>query len=299
MATTIAHVPAVPRRTRHTAAYRRNKLAKEVGFWALLGVFLLFAAFPVYWMFITAFKQVNDLYNLQNDPFVFNLAPTLDQVRYLFEHTPYAQWLRNTVEVGLLVVVVTVVICVPAAYVLARTNFPGSGTLGIGIFLTYLIPPTLLFLPLSQIVVGLGLVNTRWALVVVYPTFTIPFCTWLLMGFFRSIPPDLEDAAMVDGASRIEAFRRIVLPLAAPGVLAAALFAFTLAWNEFLYALVFIHDTELKTIPVGLNDLMFGDIFLWGQLMAASVLTTVPVVVLYTYLQRYMVEGLTAGAVKG
>src|SRR5712691_4457687 len=140
MATTIAHVPTAPRRTTHTAAHRRNKVLKEVGFWGLLGLFVLFAAFPVYWMFITAFKQVNDLYNLQNDPFVFNLAPTLDQVRYLFEHTPYAQWLRNTVEVGLLVVAVTVLICVPAAYVLARTNFPGSGSLGIGIFLTYLVP---------------------------------------------------------------------------------------------------------------------------------------------------------------
>ena len=167
------------------------------------------------------------------------------------------------------------------------------------VLIVYLVPPTLLFIPLYTILRGLGLANTLWALLVVYPTFTVPFCTWLLMGFFRSIPPDLEAAAMVDGANRLQAFRRVILPLAAPGVLAAGLFAFTLAWNEFLYALVFINDTELKTIPVGLDDLMFGDIFLWGQLMAASVLTTVPVVVLYTYLQRYMVEGLTAGAVKG
>src|SRR5437868_13318927 len=161
---TMAHAVPVPRRTRHSAAHRRNRILKEIGFWALLAVFIVFAAFPVYWMLVTAFKQVNDLYNLQNNPFVFNLAPTLDQVRYLFERTPYAQWLRNTVEVGALVVLVTVLICVPAAYVLARTRFPGSGALGIGIFLTYLVPPTLLFLPLSQLVVGMGLVNTRWAL---------------------------------------------------------------------------------------------------------------------------------------
>jgi multiple sugar transport system permease protein len=167
------------------------------------------------------------------------------------------------------------------------------------VLVVYLVPPTLLFIPLYTILKRFDLVNSLWALLVAYPTFTVPFCTWLLMGFFRSIPRDLEEAAMVDGATRLGAFWRVILPLTTPGILAAALFAFTLAWNEFLYALVFVHDTELKTIPVGLNDLMFGDIFLWGELMAASVLTTLPVIVLYTYLQRYMVEGLTAGAVKG
>jgi multiple sugar transport system permease protein len=254
MATTIAHVPTAPRRTRHSAAHRRNRVLKEIGFWALLAVFIVFAAFPVYWMLITAFKQVNDLYNLQNNPFIFNLAPTLDQVRYLIDKTQYLTWVRNTLEVGLLVVAVTIIICVPAAYALSRTKFPGSGALGIGIFLTYLVPPTLLFLPLSQLVVGMGLVNTRWALVVVYPTFTIPFCTWLLMGFFKNVPREITEAARVDGCSRIGALFRVILPLARPGLLSTMLFAFLIAWDEFLYALIFTSTTAAKTIPVAIAE---------------------------------------------
>jgi len=299
VATTIAHLPTTPRRTTHNAAYRRNKVAKEVGFWALLGLFLIFAAFPVYWMFITAFKQVNDLYNLQNDPFVFNLAPTLDQVRYLFEHTPYAQWLRNTVEVGLLVVAVTVIICVPAAYVLARTNFPGSGALGIGIFLTYLIPPTLLFLPLSQIVVGLGLVNTRWALVVVYPTFTIPFCTWLLMGFFKNVPREITEAARVDGCSRLGAMFRIVLPVSIPGILTVGIFAFTLVMQEYVYALTFVSDSDEKMVTLGVvTDLVRGDVFFWGSLMAGALFIAIPVAIAYNFMMDTFVRGITGGALK-
>src|SRR5256886_14112619 len=284
---------------RHSASYRRAKITREVGFWALLSVFIIFAAFPVYWMVGTAFKQVNDLSNLQNNPFVFNLAPTLDQVRYLFEHTPYAQWLRNTVEVGALVVLVTILICVPAAYALARANFPGSGTLGIGIFLTYLVPPTLLFLPLSQLVVGMGLVNTRWALVVVYPTFTIPFCTWLLMGFFKSVPREITEAARVDGCSRLGAMFRIVLPLSVPGILTICIFAFTLAMQEYVYALTFVSSSDEKMITLGVvTDLIRGDVFFWGSLMAGALIVSIPVAIVYNLFMDTFVRGITGGALE-
>jgi multiple sugar transport system permease protein len=296
---TIAHPAAAPRRSRHSAAYRRNKVLKEIGFWALLGLFVIFAAFPVYWMVITAFKQVNDLYNLQNNPFVFNLAPTLEQVQYLFQQTPYAQWLRNTVEVGALVVLVTVLICVPAAYALSRTKFPGSGALGIGIFLTYLVPPTLLFLPLSQLVVGLGLVNTRWALVVVYPTFTIPFCTWLLMGFFKSVPREITEAARVDGCSRLGAMFRIVLPVSIPGILTVGMFAFTLVMQEYVYALTFVSDSDEKMVTLGVvTDLVRGDVFFWGSLMAGALFIAIPVAIAYNFMMDTFVRGITGGALK-
>jgi multiple sugar transport system permease protein len=295
----VAAIAPTAHRATHSAGYRRQKLLKEIGFWALLSVFVIFASFPVYWMVITAFKQVNDLYNLQNNPFVFNLAPTLEQVQYLFEQTPYAQWLRNTVEVGALVVLVTIVICVPAAYVLARTKFPGSGTLGIGIFLTYLVPPTLLFLPLSQLVVGLGLVNTRWALVVVYPTFTIPFCTWLLMGFFKSVPREITEAARVDGCSRLGAMFRIVLPVSIPGILTVGMFAFTLVMQEYVYALTFVSDSDEKMVTLGVvTDLVRGDVFFWGSLMAGALFIAIPVAIAYNFMMDTFVRGITGGALK-
>ena len=221
------------------------------------------------------------------------------QTRYLFEHTPYAQWLRNTVEVGLLVVAVTVLICVPAAYVLARTKFPGSGALGIGIFLTYLVPPTLLFLPLSQLVVGLGLVNTRWALVVVYPTFTIPFCTWLLMGFFKNVPREITEAARVDGCSRLGAMFRIVLPVSIPGILTVGIFAFTLVMQEYVYALTFVSDSDEKMVTLGVvTDLVRGDVFFWGSLMAGALIIAVPVAIAYNFFMDTFVRGITGGALK-
>jgi multiple sugar transport system permease protein len=295
----MAVIAATAHAAQHSSAYRRRKVAKEIGFWALLSLFIIFAAFPVYWMVITAFKQVNDLYNLQNNPFVFNLAPTLEQVQYLFEQTPYAQWLRNTVEVGALVVLVTIVICVPAAYVLARTRFPGSGALGIGIFLTYLVPPTLLFLPLSQLVVGMGLVNTRWALVVVYPTFTIPFCTWLLMGFFKNVPREITEAARVDGCSRLGAMFRIVLPVSIPGILTVGMFAFTLVMQEYVYALTFVSDSDEKMVTLGVvTDLVRGDVFFWGSLMAGALFIAIPVAIVYNFMMDTFVRGITGGSLK-
>ena len=295
----MATIVPTAHRSQHSAAYRRKKIGKEVGFWALLSVFIVFAGFPVYWMFITAFKQVNDLYNLKNNPFVFNLAPTFDQVDYLFQHTPYAQWLLNTAEVGFFVVLITLLICVPAAYVLARTKFPGSDALGIGIFLTYLVPPTLLFLPLSQLVVGMGLVNTKWALVVVYPTFTIPFCTWLLMGFFKNVPREITEAARVDGCSRLGAMFRIVLPVSIPGMLTVAIFAFTLVMQEYVYSLTFVSDSSEKMVTLGVvTDLVRGDVFFWGSLMAGALFVAIPVAIAYNFMMDTFVRGITGGALK-
>ncbi|HEV2249805.1 MAG TPA: carbohydrate ABC transporter permease [Candidatus Limnocylindria bacterium] len=286
-------------RTVHSRGFRLRRLRGQVLFWLALGLFLLFAVFPVYWMFITTFKQVNDLYNLANNPLFFNLAPTLEQVRYLFQETRYLTWLVNTVEVGGVVVVVTVVVCVPAAYALARSKFPGSGALGIGIFLTYLVPPTLLFLPLSQLVVGLGLSNTRWALALVYPTFTIPFCTWLLMGFFKNVPREITEAARVDGCSRLGAMFRIVLPISVPGVLTIVIFAFTLAMQEFVYALTFVSSSSEKTVTLGVvTDLVRGDVFFWGSLMAGALIISVPTAILYNFFMDTFVRGITGGALK-
>ena len=287
-----------PRAT-HSAAFRRRRLRNNVLFWFVLSLFVIFAIFPVYWMFITTFKQVNDLYNLDNNPLFFNLAPTLDQVKYLFEQTDFMIWVRNTLEVGLAVVAITVVICVPAAYALARHNFPGSGTLGIGIFLTYLVPPTLLFLPLSQLVAGLGLNDTKWSLALVYPTFTIPFCTWLLMGFFKNVPREITEAARVDGCSRLGAMFRIVLPVSVPGILTIVIFAFTLVMQEYVYALTFVSSSDEKMVTLGVvTNLIRGDVFFWGSLMAGALIVSLPVAFAYNFFMDTFVRGITGGALK-
>ncbi|TMG54041.1 MAG: carbohydrate ABC transporter permease [Chloroflexi bacterium] len=286
-------------RVQHSTAFRLRKLRGQVLFWFVLSLFIIFACFPVYWMFLTTFKQVNDLYNLQNNPLLFQLAPTLDQVQYLFERTNFSTWVLNTGEVGLAVVVITVVICVPAAYVLARSQFPGSGSLGMGIFLTYLVPPTLLFLPLSQLVVGFGLVNDKWSLALVYPTFTIPFCTWLLMGFFKNVPREITEAARVDGCSRLGAMFRIVLPLSVPGILTICIFAFTLAMQEYVYALTFVSSSDQKMITLGVvTDLIRGDVFFWGSLMAGALIVSIPVAIVYNLFMDTFVRGITGGALK-
>ncbi len=283
----------------HGKGHRLRRFASSAAFWITIGAFLLFAVFPVYWMFVTTFKQVNDLYSLDKDPLIFNMAPTLEHVLYLWQQTRYPTWLANTVEIGIFTVIITLVISIPAAYALARTRFPGSGTLGIGIFLTYLIPPTLLFLPLSQIVVGLGLINTRWSLVLVYPTFTIPFCTWLLMGFFKSVPREMTEAARVDGCSRLGALFRVVLPVSLPGILTVVIFAFTLTMQEYVYALTFISEQTEKTVTLGVSaDLVRGDVFAWSSLMAGALIISVPVAIAYNFFLDTFVKGITGGAVK-
>ena len=283
----------------HSAAFRRRRLRNEILFWIVLSLFVIFAIFPVYWMFVTTFKQVNDLYNLDNNPLFFNMAPTLDQVKYLFEQTDFVTWVLNTAEVGLAVVAITVLICVPAAYALARHNFPGSGTLGIGIFLTYLVPPTLLFLPLSQLVAGLGLNDTKWSLALVYPTFTVPFCTWLLMGFFKNVPREITEAARVDGCSRLGAMFRIVLPVSIPGILTIVIFAFTLVMQEYVYALTFVSSSGEKMVTLGVvTNLIRGDVFFWGSLMAGALIVSIPVAIAYNFFMDTFVRGITGGALK-
>jgi len=276
-----------------------RRIAGEGSFYAAVIVLVTFAAFPFYWMLITAFKTDGDLYNLQSNPYWFNAAPTLEHLRYLFEDTLFVQWLWNTALIGLCVVAITVAVAVPAGYSLARTPGRSGENLGIGIFLTYLVPPTLLFLPLSRIVATLGLQNSMWSLVVVYPTFTIPFCTWLLMGFFKAMPVEIEEAAIVDGCSLFGAFVRMVIPLSLPAILTAIIFTFTLTLQEFVYALTFISSSAQKPITLGVaTDLVRGDIFFWGEIMAGALIASIPVAIAYNLFLDRFISGITGGAVK-
>ena len=266
--------------------------------WLVVGPWAILLAFPFYWMLWTALKTNTDLYNTQNVPFFFsNGSPTFGNVRYLFEETDYLRWLGNTVFVGLVVVVVTLLFSAPAGYALARLSGRWGQSLGVGIFLVYLVPPTLLFLPLSRVVAELGLQDRLLALMLVYPSFTIPFSTWLLMGFFKTIPPELEDAARVDGASRVKTLLRIVLPISLPGILTVVIFSFSLCVNEFVYALAFITASPNKTISTGIyTELIRGDVFYWGALMAATLIPSIPLALLYnTFLDRF-IAGFTGGA---
>ena len=269
-------------------------------FYLVVAGFCFFSAAPFVWMLITMFKQDKDLYQTANNPFLFNDPPTLDHINFLFESTNYAGFLRNSLVVGILVVVITLVIAIPAAYSLARLTGRWGARAGIGIFLVYLIPPTLLFIPLSRVVVSLGLNNTLWALVVVYPTISIPFATWLLMGFFKSIPQDLVEAAMVDGYSRMVSFIKVVLPLSRSGVIAVTVFTFTLTLHEFVYALAFVSSSAQRTISVGVpTELIRGDVFYWQSLMAAAALVALPVGIAYNFFLDRLIAGFTLGAVKG
>lgn len=258
---------------------------------------LAFVLFPFYWVIITSFKTTPQISGRTNlfwpEPF------TLEQYRALIQDSPFLTWLFNSVFVAAVSTGVSVVFAALAAYALTRLRFLGAGLLTTFILITYLLPGTLIFIPLYQTLSDIGLINTYGALMITYPTFLMPFCTWVLIGYFRSIPVELEEAAMIDGANRLYAFWRITLPLAAPALLSVALFAFTNAWNEFLFAFVFIQSESLRTLPIGLQSMVVGDILPWGQLMAASLLTAVPVAILYLYAQRFLVGGLTVGAVKG
>lgn len=267
--------------------------------WPVVAAFATLLAFPFLWMAITSFKRTNDLYNLENNPFLFNERPTLAHWRLLFSETLYPRWLANTALVGVLVVLITILLAVPAAYSLARLAGRWGERAGIGMFLMYLVPPTLLFIPLSRVVVFLGLQDTIWSLVLIYPTFTVPFSTWLLMGFFKSIPRDLEDAALVDGFSRLGAFLRVVIPISFSGILTVAIFSFTLSLQEFVYALTFISSSSQQTVGVGVPIfLVRGDVYYWGSLMAACLFASVPVAVLYNLFLDRFIAGFTVGAVK-
>ncbi len=266
---------------------------------SVVALFALFLSFPFYWMLVTSFKRTDDLYDLANNPLLFNERPTLEHWKLLFSETLYGRWLANTAAIGALVVAITLLLAVPAAYSLARLTGKWGERAGIGMFLMYLVPPTLLFIPLSRVVVTLGLQDSIWALVVVYPTFTVPFSTWLLMGFFKSIPRDLEDAAMVDGLSRLGAFAKLVVPISYSGILTVAIFSFTLVLQEFVYALTFISSASQQTVSVGVPIyLVRGDVYYWGSLMAACLLASVPVAIVYNLFLDRFIAGFTAGAVK-
>jgi multiple sugar transport system permease protein len=266
--------------------------------WLIVGPFAIVLAFPFYWMLMTALRADNDLYDIEQVPFKFNAdSPTSANFRFLFEETDYRQWLENTAIVGAAVVLITLVLALPAGYALARLSGSWGQAVGVGIFLTYLVPPTLLFLPLSRVIAELDLHDRLWSLILVYPSFTVPFSIWLLMGFFKTIPPELEDAALVDGASRLKALTRVVFPLSVPGILTVVIFSFSLVLNEFVYAITFISSTEQKTISAGVpTELIRGDVFYWGALMAATVIPAIPLALLYNVFLNRFIAGFTGGA---
>ncbi len=284
-------------RTARPAA--RGSPLTRLGRWLVVGSAVGFLAFPFYWMAITAFKQTADLYDVRNDPFVFNLPPTLAHVRLLLGQTLFLRWMANTAMVGAAVVAITLVLALPAAYALARLAGKAGERLGIAVFLTYLVPSTLLFIPMSRIVAVLGLQDSLWALVLVYPTFTVPFSTWLLMGFMKAIPRDIEDAALVDGLTRFQAFLRLVVPISRSGILTAVIFSFTLVTQEFVYALTFIYSAEHQTVGVGVPIfLVRGDVYYWGSLMAGCLIASLPVALVYDLFLDRFISGFTVGAVK-
>lgn len=275
----------------------RRALSQIATFYAPLGGFLVFLLFPFYWMLVTALKPNRDLYNLALNP-LWTWTPTFDHFRKLLYDTHFLPWMGNTLVIAVGATALSLAVSLVAAYAIGRLRFRGSGPLGVAIFLSYLVPPVILFIPLSRIVSGLGLWDRPAALILTYPTFLVPFCVWLMMGYFRSIPQELEDCARVDGASRWQAMRHVTFPLALPGILSCLIFAFTLSWNEYLYALVFLSSTHQKTVPVGLaTELVTGDVFQWGPLMAGALLGSVPVAVAYSFFVEHYVAGLT-GALK-
>ena len=279
---------------------RGSKIRSAAFGYANLVPYVFFALFPFYYMIVTSLKNDGELYNLKAVPFLIQTGVITDHYRYLFFKTEFLTWMKNSLIISVTATSISLVIAILAGYSLARLRFPGVGSFGTAVFITYLVPPTLLFLPLSQVVVWLGISDTIWALVVTYPTFLVPFSTWLLMGYFRTIPREVEECALVDGASRMQTLTRIVLPMAIPGIVCVTLFGFTLTWNEFTYALTFVSQTANKTAVVGVTaDLIRGDIYYWGSLMAGAVVASLPIVIVYVWFLDYYVSGLTAGAVKG
>ena len=259
--------------------------------------FLFVLLFPFYWMGVTTLKPDNELLSRDGNPF-WIVAPTLAHIEKLLFKTEYPQWMWNTVVVSVTATFFSLLASVFAAYAIERLRFSGAKNVGLGIFLAYLVPPSILFIPLASVVFQMGLFDTRLALILTYPTFLIPFCTWLLMGYFRSIPMELEECALIDGANRWQILVKIILPLAVPGLISAGIFAFTLSWNEFIYALTFVSSSEVKTLPVGVvTELVEGDVYHWGALMAGALFGSLPVALIYSFFVEYYVSGMT-GSVK-
>ena len=286
-------------RTRGLTRRQRERLERAITIYIPLVLFIAVTLFPFYWMLITSLKTNQELISVRAAPLIVR-NPTIMHYSYLLRETYFLRWAANSLIVTIVSTALSLACGIMAGYALARLQFRGAGTLALAVFVTYLVPQTLLFLPLSNLISSFGLLNSLWSMMLTYPTLLIPFCTWMLMGYFRSIPREIEECAMIDGASRIQCLLRIVLPLAMPGVLSAGIFAFTLSWNEFIYALVFTSSTTIKTIPVGVtSELIKGDVFFWGSLMGGALLGSVPVAIIYAFFVENYVSGLTAGAVKG
>ncbi len=273
--------------------------------WALyasyffLFLFIIFFLFPPYYMLITSFKTNEEIASLAGNPWIINQAPTLEHYKNLLFNTSFPTYFRNTAIVTILTVVISMTVSVLAAYSLARMRFLGSATLATGVFLTYLVPETLLFIPLFKVVGGLGLLNSYWALVLVYPTLAVPFCTWILIGYFSSIPRELDEAALIDGCNHLQMLTKIFIPVAMPGIIAATIFAFTVSWAQFLYPLAFLYSEDQLVLTVGtVTTLIRGDVYHWGGLMAGALLAAAPPVILYAFLMDYYIAGLTSGATK-
>ena len=278
--------------------YLVTRQRKLVTVYLPLAVFTFVLLFPFYWMTITTFKYNDALYDFEHYSPFWVSNPTLATIKKLLFDTSYPEWLWNTTLISVSATFISLFASVLAAYAVERLRFTGSKWVGLSIYAAYLVPPSILFIPLATMVFKLGLFDTRWALILTYPTFLIPFCTWLLMGYFRSIPFELEECALIDGASRLQILVKIVLPLAVPGLISAGIFAFTLSWNEFIYALTFISSSEVKTVPVGvITELVDGDVYHWGSLMAGALFGSIPVAILYSFFVEYYVAGMT-GAVK-
>jgi multiple sugar transport system permease protein len=297
----MATVTAAP--TSAVQPWRRGtwrRARKRVLLYVALSFYFVIACFPLYWMVMATLKNDYDLIDPTVSPFWFKRPLGLSHFQYLFQSTNFVTWALNTAIVALCVLAITMLLCIPAGYALARLNFKGAQHLGIGVFLTYLIPPILLFLPLNQIVANVfQLENTRWALVLVYPTFTIPFCLWLLMGFFKRVPPEIEEAARVDGCTRWQAVTRVTLPVSIPGILTAAIFAFTLSMQDFIYALVMVSPSSQKVLNTGIpTELIRGDVYYWGELMTAALIPAVIVAFVYNFFLDYFVQGITGGAIR-
>lgn len=281
------------------AAARVKRWLGRIAHAVLVAAFTFFLSFPFAWMLVTTFKDTTDLLNVRNNPFLFNLPPTLENLRVLFVDTEFGTWILNTLQVGILVVAITLLMSVPAGYALARLSGRWGHRLGIAIFLTYLVPPTILFIPFSRIISALGLQDSMWSLVLVYPSFTVPFCTWLLMGFFKAVPRDIEEAAMIDGLSRFGAFVKVVVPISSAGILTVVIFTLTLVMQEFVYGLTFITSSSHYTVSVGVPTfLVRGDVYFWGSLMGACLIVSIPIAILYNSFVDRFVAGFTVGAVK-
>ncbi len=278
------------------------KWRRWVFFYVPLGMFIFGLLFPFYWMIITTVRPDAELYRPWNAPNYapfWTTHPTSEHILYLLQETLFSTWMLNTMIIAIVSTIISLFCGLLAGYALSRLKFRYAGTLGTGIFVTYLVPQTLLFIPLADIIRNFRLGDTPWALILTYPTFLIPFCTWLMMGYFKAIPKELEECARIDGASRLKAMVYIIFPIAVPGILSAGIFAFTLSWNEFIYALVFLSSPEQKTVPVGVtSELIRGDVFFWGPLMAGALLGSIPVALVYSFFVEHYVAGMT-GSVKG